>query len=58
MTFVWHSLIAALVPIALRDIPLALERFLQHLARSGAKARERGADRFRHQLKCSGADDD
>ena len=57
MTFVWHSLIAALVPVTLRDVPQALERFLQHLARSGRKARERGADRFRRQIRCTGADD-
>lgn len=57
MTFVWHSLIAALIPIALRDIPLALERFLQHLARSGRRLRERAADRFRRQLMCTGASD-
>jgi hypothetical protein len=57
MTFVWHSLIAALVPIALRDIPLALERFLHHLARSGRKARERSVDRFRRQLMCAGEND-
>ena len=57
MTFVWHCLIAALVPIALRDISLALERFLQHLARSGRKARERSADAFRRRLMCTGAND-
>jgi hypothetical protein len=57
MTFVWHSLIAALVPVALRDIPLALERFLQHLARSGRRKRERSADRFRRQLMGAGGHD-
>jgi hypothetical protein len=57
MTFIWHSLIAALIPIALREVPLAIERFLLHLARAGRKARERAVDRFRRLFISGNAED-
>lgn len=49
-TLVWHSLCSALLPIRLRDIPTALERFLQHLARASDGTRERRAALFKQQL--------
>ena len=55
MTFVWRGICAALLPIALRDIPSALSRFLEHLARDGQKCRERHAAAFYRKLQgCAG----
>ena len=46
MTLVWRGLCAALLPIALREIPNALGRFLEHLARDHQRCRERRAATF------------
>lgn len=43
---IWSALIAALLPVSLRDVPRALPRFLAHLGRSNEKVRERKADAF------------
>ena len=51
MTLVWRGICAALLPIALRDIPSALDRFLQHLARDKQKCRERRAAVFYRNLQ-------
>jgi len=50
MTFVWRTLCAALLPIALRDVPCALERFLEHLSRRSSGRRERRAAIFYRNL--------
>jgi hypothetical protein len=50
MTFVWRTLCAALLPIALRDVPRALERFLEHLGRRNEGFRERRAAIFYRNL--------
>jgi hypothetical protein len=50
MTLVWRALCAALLPIALRDLPRALERFLAHLSRCGSRSRERRAVVFYRNL--------
>lgn len=47
----WHALIAALLPIALRDIPTRLHVFLDHLARAGYKSRPRSVDLFSRHLR-------
>ena len=46
---------AALLPIALRDIPARIHVFLDHLARAGYKSRERAADLFRLHLSTAAA---
>ena len=46
MTFVWQTLKAALLPISLRDAPHLLDRFLEHLQRSGTVCRPRRAEVF------------
>jgi len=51
MTMVWSSLCAALLPIALRNVPAALDRFLEHLSRSNDKCRERRAAVFLRNLQ-------
>jgi hypothetical protein len=51
MTFVWRTLCAALLPIALRDVPRALLRFLQHLGRRREGFRERRAAIFYRNLQ-------
>ena len=51
MTLVWRGICAALLPIALRDIPRALERFLEHLERDKPKCRERRAAVFYRTLR-------
>jgi hypothetical protein len=51
MTFVWHTLCAALLPIALRDVPRALECFLEHLGRRNEGFRERRAAIFYRNLQ-------
>jgi len=50
MFFVWRTLCAALLPIALRDVPRALERFLEHLSRRREGCRERRAAVFYRNL--------
>jgi hypothetical protein len=55
MTFVWQTLMAALLPISLRDVPRLLARFLEHLARSATKCRERQVAAFvRHLYEIHG----
>lgn len=51
MVFVWQAVTAALLPIALRDVPTLLGRFLAHLARDGTRCRERRAARFARRLR-------
>ncbi len=51
MTMVWGSLCAALLPIALRDVPTALHRFLEHLARPNETRRLRRAAVFLRKLQ-------
>jgi len=51
MAFVWRTLCAALLPIALRDVPRALERFLEHLSRRREGFRERRAAIFYRHLQ-------
>lgn len=51
MTLTWRALCAALLPIALRDIPRALDRFLQHLCRYAEGNRQRRAARFYQNLQ-------
>lgn len=51
MTLVWRGICAALLPLALRDMPSALGRFLEHLARDGQKCRERRAAAFYRKLQ-------
>ena len=43
---VWSALVAALLPVSLRNVPEALPDFLAHLKRSNEKVRERKADAF------------
>ncbi len=51
----WGALIAALLPMALRQVPGALPGFLEHLGRGKEKVRERKADAFvRHLADESG----
>ena len=40
MVFVWQAVTAALLPIALRDVPRLLGPFLAHLARDRSRCRE------------------
>lgn len=52
MVFVWQAVTAALLPIALRDVPTLLGTFLAHLARDGGnRCRERRAARFARRLR-------
>lgn len=51
MAFVWQALKAALIPISLRDVPLLLARFLEHLQRSNVRCRERQAAAFARHLQ-------
>jgi hypothetical protein len=51
MVFVWQAVTAALLPIALRDVPARLGPFLMHLARDGIHCRERRAARFARRLR-------
>ncbi len=51
MKLIWQSLCAALLPIRLRDIPTALDRYLQHLGRSSDGTRERRAAVFLRNLQ-------
>ena len=51
MVFVWQAITAALLPIALRDVPTLLGPFLAHLARDGTRCRERRAARFVRHLR-------
>lgn len=51
MVFVWQAIAAALLPVALRDVPARLGPFLAHLARDGTRCRERGAARFERGLR-------
>jgi hypothetical protein len=51
MTLLWQSISAALLPIALRDVPKALERFLEHLQRHRSRHRERAAVLFNRHLR-------
>lgn len=51
MTFVWRAICAALLPIALADVPRALDRFLEHLSRQRAGFRERRAAVFYRNLQ-------
>lgn len=51
MVFVWQAVTAALLPIALRDVPTRLGPFLLHLARDGTHCRERRAARFARRLR-------
>ena len=46
MTFVWQAINAALLPISLRDVPVLLGRFLEHLQRGNERCRERRAAVF------------
>lgn len=47
----WQTMLAALLPLRLRDIPGLLERFLEHLGRTNDnRNRERSVDRFRRLL--------
>jgi len=50
MTWVWRTICAALIPIALREVPRALERFLLHLARQRTGYRERRVAAFYRSL--------
>jgi len=51
MTFVWQALKAALLPIALRDVPRLMARFLEHLQRGNVRCRERRAAAFTRHLQ-------
>ena len=51
MILTWRALCAALLPIALREIPRALHRFLEHLRRHSEGNRERRAARFVRHLQ-------
>jgi hypothetical protein len=51
MTFAWRATCAALLPIALADVPRALDRFLTHLSRQCAGFRERRAAIFYRNLQ-------
>lgn len=51
MVFVWQAVTAALLPIALRDVPRLLGQFRAHLARDGTCCRERRAARFARRLR-------
>ena len=51
MTLVWQAIKAALLPIALRDLPSLLERFLEHLHRRSDGPRERRAALFTRHLE-------
>jgi hypothetical protein len=50
MTFVWRTLCAALNPIAIHDVPHALERFLEHLARQSPRRPQRQAVAFYYNI--------
>lgn len=47
----WSALIAALLPLALRDVPESLPEFVAHLGRGNEKVRERRADAFKRHLR-------
>lgn len=51
MVLVWQALCAALMPIKLRDVPKALERYLQHLGRCSDGVRVRRAAAFMQNLR-------
>lgn len=51
MVFIWQAVTAALLPIALRDVPTRLRPFLAHLARDGNRCREPRAARFARGLR-------
>jgi hypothetical protein len=51
MVLTWRALCAALLPIALREIPHALHRFLDHLSRHSEGNRERRAAQFYRHLQ-------
>lgn len=51
MVFVWQAVTAALLPIALRNVPALVGTFLAHLARDGTRSRERRAARFARGLR-------
>jgi len=46
MTLLWQSVTAALIPIAISDLPLALLAFLKHLRRQTRSKRPRSAAVF------------
>jgi len=48
--FVWKTMCAALLPIALRHVAAALPRFLDHLGRSNEQCRKRRIDTFRETI--------
>ena len=48
MKLVWSALLAALLPLRLRDLPLVLDRYLQHLGRANERTRQRRIDAFLH----------
>jgi len=49
MVFVWQALMAALLPISLRNVPLRLKQFLDHLQRSVDSPRQ--AELFEQRLR-------
>lgn len=46
----WSALIAALLPLGLRQVPGALPEYIAHLGRGKEKVRERKADAFLRHL--------
>jgi hypothetical protein len=55
LVFVWMAVRSALIPFDLRDMPAALERYLEHLARSNKHTRHRQIPHFLFQLETADA---
>jgi len=51
MTLIWQAIKAAFLPIALRDVPALLGRFLEHLQRRSDGNRERRAILFKRHIE-------
>jgi hypothetical protein len=51
MVFVWQALMAALLPVAIRDVPASIDPFVAHLARDRTRCRERKAALFERQCR-------
>jgi hypothetical protein len=50
----WKALCAALFPVALRDIPAAVARYIEHLGRTRETKRPRSKEKFMA-LRAAGA---
>jgi len=51
LVFVWTIVRSSIIPIDIRQVPAALERFLEHLSRSNKHTRSRQIPQFLFQLE-------